>query len=102
MLLDLVERSVTGFEYIRGVTSIELDQSLCNGCMICIKVCPHPVFEALKRAVAIREPDSCIECGACVVNCPENALSVNPGVGCAEAILKGWITRSQPRCDCGS
>jgi hypothetical protein len=37
-----------------------------------------------------------------VVNCPEDALSVNPGVGCAAAILKGWITRSEPHCGCGS
>jgi ferredoxin len=44
----------------------------------------------------------CIECGACAVNCPEDALSLHPGVGCAAAILKGWITRSQPHCDCGS
>jgi ferredoxin len=93
---------VTGLAYVRGVTTIGLDLSLCNGCMMCIEVCPHPVFESLKRAVAIREPDLCMECGACVVNCPEDALSVNPGVGCAAAILKGWITRSEPHCGCGS
>lgn len=102
MLHESQEKPMTGLDYIRGVATIELDQSQCNGCMMCINVCPHPVFEALKRAVAIREPDLCMECGACVVNCPEQALSVHPGVGCAAAILKGWITRSQPHCGCGS
>ena len=48
---------MTTIAYIRGVTTIELDPLLCNGCMMCIKVCPHPVFEALKRMVEIREPD---------------------------------------------
>ena len=91
---------MTGLAYIRGVTTIELDPLLCNGCMMCIKVCPHPVFEALKRMVEIREPDLCIECGACALNCPEDALRVNPGVGCAAAILKGWVTRSKPNCSC--
>jgi NAD-dependent dihydropyrimidine dehydrogenase PreA subunit len=84
--------------YIRGVTTIALDPSKCNGCRMCLKVCPHPVFGPLKGAVEILEPDLCIECGACVRNCSEGALRVNPGVGCAAAILRGWITRSEPAC----
>ena len=91
---------MTGLAYISGVTTIALDLAKCNGCQICIKVCPHPVFAPLKRMVEIREPDLCIECGACALNCPEDALSVNPGVGCAAAILKGWVTRSKPDCSC--
>ena len=91
---------MTGLTYIQGVTTLALDEALCNGCMMCLKVCPHPVFERRKRAVVIRKPDLCIECGACTLNCPEGALSVNPGVGCAAAILKGWVTRSKPNCSC--
>lgn len=34
------------------------------------------------------------------MNCPESAVSVNPGVGCAAAILNGWITRLEPDSDC--
>ena len=86
---------LTGLEYIRGVTTIELDAAKCNGCGMCWRVCPHPVFGALKGSVEILEPDLCIECGACVTNCAESALSVHPGVGCAAAILKSWITRSE-------
>ncbi len=92
---------MTGLSYIHGITTIRLDQAACNGCRMCMTVCPHPVFGALKRVVEIREPDLCIECGACVMNCPEDALTVHPGVGCAAAILKGWLTRSNPSCGCG-
>jgi len=89
------------FAYIAGVTTVELDETKCNGCRMCINVCPHPVFEASQRIVHIRRPDACIECGACVLNCAEGALSVRPGVGCASAILRGWLTRSKPNCLCG-
>ena len=90
-----------GLSYIRGVTTLALDTAKCNGCLLCVKVCPHPVFGSLKGSVEILEPDLCMECGACVRNCAEDALSVRPGVGCAAAILKGWLSRSSPSCDCG-
>ncbi len=89
---------MTRLIYISDVSTIELDRAKCNGCQMCMTVCPHPVFASSNRAVEIVEPDRCIECGACVMNCPEGALSVNPGVGCASAILKGWITRSRSSC----
>jgi len=87
--------------YIDGVTTIELDETRCNGCKVCLKVCPRPVFRARDRVVELAEPDLCIECGACVLNCSEEALRVSPGVGCAAAILHGWIRRSKPSCGCG-
>ena len=66
---------------------------------MCRTVCPHRVFTITKGKVHITE-DSCMECGACVLNCPANALEVNAGIGCAEAIIKGWFTKSKPSCDC--
>ena len=93
-----METNLTGLAYISGVTTIGLDPTKCNGCRMCLKVCPQPVFGPLKGAVEILEPDLCIECGACVMNCSEDALSVRPGVGCAALILKSWITRSDPAC----
>ena len=41
-----------------------------------------------------------MECGACALNCVPGALSVEPGVGCAQAIINGWLTGSEPSCDC--
>jgi ferredoxin len=90
-----------GLSYIRGVTTLALDATKCNGCLLCVRVCPHPVFKPLKGSVEILEPDLCMECGACVRNCSEGALSVQPGVGCAALILKSWLTRSSSSCECG-
>ena len=74
-----MEGNLARLAYIRGVTTIELDPTKCNGCRMCMRVCPHPVFGPLKGSVEILEPDLCIECGACVMNCSERALSVQPG-----------------------
>jgi NAD-dependent dihydropyrimidine dehydrogenase PreA subunit len=30
---------------------------------------------------AIKDKDRCMECGACVLNCPVNAVEVKAGVG---------------------
>jgi ferredoxin len=67
--------------YIAGVASLSLDQSLCIGCRTCGRVCPHAVFSYLNNKAAIEDGDGCMECGACGVNCPVGAVSVNPGVG---------------------
>jgi ferredoxin len=32
-----------------------------------------------------------MECGACAINCPTEAVRVTPGVGCASYIIQGWI-----------
>lgn len=97
-----------GLRYLEDVSTLELAWERCDGCGACLDVCPHAVFEmtlagapatdALK--VAIVDKDACIECGACAKNCPNGALKVRPGVGCAAAIMQGWITRSEPSCGC--
>lgn len=87
-------------QYIKGVATLKLDGAKCVGCGLCQQVCPHAVFRMEGRKVAIQNQDRCIECGACAKNCPAGALAVNPGVGCASAIIKGWLTGSEPSCDC--
>ena len=86
--------------YLKNVTTLKMNSDKCTGCGICIEVCPHNVFMMNKGKSAIADKDSCIECGACVKNCPFNALEVKPGVGCAYAIIKGWLTGTEPSCDC--
>jgi len=49
----------------------------------------------------IVDKDSCMECGACALNCPANAIEVDAGVGCAAAIIMGWFTGKEPICGCG-
>ncbi len=91
----------TGLLYLSGVTTLELDQPACIGCGRCLEVCPHGVFALAAKKAAIVVRDRCMECGACARNCPVTALTVKAGVGCASAIIHGWLTGEEPSCDCG-
>lgn len=86
--------------YLENVVTLEYRPEECAGCGRCVEVCPHGVFEMNGRAAVLKDRDACIECGACANNCPVSAISVVPGVGCAEAIMRGWITGSEPSCGC--
>ena len=88
--------------YLPGVVTLELDIEMCAGCRMCMMVCPHADLEVENKCAAIRHKDSCMECGACAKNCPEGAITVKSGVGCAAGILNGLIRGTEPTCDCGS
>ncbi len=90
-----------GFRYMDGVATLRLDDAACIGCGMCEEVCPHAVFAVGDGKARILDRDSCMECGACAMNCPAKAISVNPGVGCAAAIMTGWLSGSKPSCGCG-
>ena len=89
-----------GFRYLPDVVTLQLDVDKCNGCLACQDVCPRGVLRVENRRAAIVDRDACIECGACALNCQPGAITVNAGVGCAAAIIRGWLTRSEPSCDC--
>ena len=84
--------------YLKNVTILQLDQGKCNGCRMCLTVCPHGVFEVKNRRAIIVNKDSCMECGACQLNCPQEAIKVKQGVGCAAAIIWGALTGRKPAC----
>ena len=71
------------FKYFDDVVSLKFDQDLCNRCLRCIEVCPRNVFLFQDKHISLPKKHLCIECGACVKNCPEGALKVSVGVGCA-------------------
>ena len=56
---------------------IRLDLDRCKGVYFCWQVCPEACFEKREdvRKVEIAHSDRCIRCGACVVQCPTDALS---------------------------
>lgn len=74
-----LERRLLGRRY-----TLQLRKNLCNGCGICVKICPKEAVEVqpasvvegrLIRKTAIDfDTNSCILCGECVVLCPLNAL----------------------------
>jgi ferredoxin len=87
-------------KYLKNVTTIKLNRDKCRGCGMCLNVCPHSVLNLNGEKVEIINKNLCIECGACVKNCPFSALKVEYGVGCAAAIIKGFLTGTEPNCGC--
>ena len=87
-------------KYLKNVATLRLSVEKCIGCGRCMEVCPHGVFRTNGEKARIKDRDLCMECGACAVNCPANAISVDSGVGCASAVIMGWLTGSEPSCDC--
>jgi NAD-dependent dihydropyrimidine dehydrogenase PreA subunit len=86
--------------YIDEAVTLRLDAARCTGCGICVAVCPRAVFAISDGRAALADRGACIECGACALNCVSDAISVDPGVGCAQAILHGWLTGGEPACGC--
>ena len=64
-------------------TEIAIDEDKCIGCHLCDVVCPVEVFarrpETKKYFVA--NLDTCQACGACVENCPTDAIITNFSAG---------------------
>jgi NAD-dependent dihydropyrimidine dehydrogenase PreA subunit len=88
------------FIYLKGVSTLKLDPSRCGGCGMCVDVCPHSVFRIENRKAYIVDSDLCMECGACAKNCAAKALTVRAGVGCANAIIRGKLSGTEPTCGC--
>jgi NAD-dependent dihydropyrimidine dehydrogenase PreA subunit len=90
--------------YTMNMNTLKYNSELCTGCEMCIWVCPHGVFELKKdRArVWLVRPEACMECGACQMNCPREAIEVDSGVGCATAMMFAALTgRKEVTCGCG-
>jgi len=86
--------------YLKNTVSLSFDKEKCIGCGQCAEVCPHGVFDLVDKKAQITDRDLCMECGACALNCPASAIAVNAGVGCAAAIILGWLTGKEPSCGC--
>ncbi|HSR13515.1 MAG TPA: mercury methylation ferredoxin HgcB [Thermodesulfobacteriota bacterium] len=86
--------------YLSNVSTLKYVSEKCRGCGRCVEVCPHGVFEMRDKRAAIIDRNLCMECGACALNCEFGAISVNAGVGCAAAIIRGMLTGTEPVCGC--
>lgn len=54
-----------------------VDEHLCTGCGLCLKVCPSQTFD-LNRGKAEVTGRTCMTCGHCVAVCPVEALRIAP------------------------
>ena len=52
----------------------------CTGCSACEKRCPTGAISGESKKVYFIEPGLCIDCGACGVICPDEAIMTNHGV----------------------
>jgi NAD-dependent dihydropyrimidine dehydrogenase PreA subunit len=55
---------------------IELDEQRCKGAGFCEGVCPTRVFtmDTERRVTTLPRAEDCVQCGACIVQCPFDAL----------------------------
>lgn len=55
---------------------VEVVEERCDGAAACVLVCPRGVLtmDGARRKVEVTAPDACILCGACIVQCPTDAL----------------------------
>ncbi len=52
---------------------VEIDENKCNGCVLCMKVCPTKAIR-VRNSLAVIE-GTCIDCGECIRVCPRGAIS---------------------------
>ena len=57
--------------------TVALDADRCEGRAICREVCPKDRFHIDSQAhkASIISENECVQCGACIVQCPEDALA---------------------------
>lgn len=56
----------------------QIDRKLCNGCSVCVQVCPEDVFYGShpKEVPQVTYPAECWHCAACVIECKRNAIQL--------------------------
>lgn len=54
----------------------------CTGCTACIRRCPTTAISGERKLLHVIDPELCIDCGACGVVCPDEAIYDNEGNLC--------------------
>ena len=64
--------------------TLAVDAERCSGCRTCVEVCPKGVFELYgyhdRQVSHVERPTACVQCTACVKQCPERAILADPPI----------------------
>jgi 2-oxoglutarate ferredoxin oxidoreductase subunit delta len=60
----------------KKLKSIEIKESWCKGCAICVDACPKGVLEMDHLIAKVVHLENCIICGRCEVSCPDFCIEV--------------------------
>jgi MinD superfamily P-loop ATPase len=79
----------------------EIDESLCDHCGVCARVCAYNALAVVPQAVLVFS-ELCHGCGACALLCPRQAIREVPKrIGVVESGRAGAISFLQGRLDIG-
>ena len=76
-LLSSLKEHVQVARELRNL-KIHFSPEKCKGIWQCYEVCPVGCWtpDRTRRLVVFHDPDKCIACGACVLQCPEDAIEL--------------------------
>lgn len=81
---------------------ITYERDKCTRCGTCFDVCPQLTIDWGSDGFPVQaRPHDCMECGACAMNCPADAVHVEAGVGCFSALVNETLFGKKEGCGCG-
>ena len=81
--------ALIGYDLEKPFT-LKVDVDRCSGCRTCMEVCPRGVFELYRsdgrQKSRVTFSGACVQCTACVKQCPEQAILADPPIRVFEAL----------------
>jgi len=59
-----------------GRFKVAVDPEGCNGCSICLDVCPRGVYKLEVKKAVVSDIEKCENCTACFKQCPQGVISI--------------------------
>ncbi|RLI46083.1 4Fe-4S ferredoxin [Candidatus Bathyarchaeota archaeon] len=56
--------------------SVEIDREKCDGCGVCVEICPLDALRLDEDGKAYVKYDECWYCGCCELECPRKAVKL--------------------------
>ncbi len=67
----------------RDALNVWIDETKCSGCGTCKEVCPFGLpTKNLRGIFEVNRPKLCVQCSACQINCPSQAIIMQEQKGC--------------------